>query len=215
MLIPANRPALVIVDMQNDFVRAGAPMEVPGARTILPELSRLLEAFRAAGLPVFYTRYVAAPDYRHLQERLSWLKLIEPPVSACVPGHRRHYCDLTGDRDVADVVDELAPAPQDLIVDKFCFSAFHNTPLHEMLRSADVDALFITGTLTEMCVEDTARHAVHHAYPTAIISDCVASNSIAAQATALKAFSENYGWVMDSTAASAAVAFLTDPSRRK
>ncbi len=212
MLVSAKRPALVIVDMQNDFVRVGAPMEVPAARAILPDLTRLLTAFRVAGLPVVYTRYVAAPDYRHLQGRLSWLKLIEPPVSACVPGHRRHYGDLDDERDVADVVDELAPKARDIIVDKIFFSAFHDTALHGLLRTAEVDALVITGTLTEMCVEDTARHAVHHAYPTAMVSDCVATNVPDAQAATLKAFGDNYGWVLNCATACAAIATRAVPS---
>ncbi len=209
MLVFANRPALVIVDMQNDFVRVGAPMEVPSARAILPNLVRILTAFRAAGLPVVFTRYVAAPNYRHLQPKLSWLKLIEAPVNACVRGHRRHYDDLDDERDVADVVDELAPEAHDIVVDKIYFSGFHETNLHGRLRTAGVDALVMTGTLTEMCVEDTARHAVHYAYPTAMICDSVASNVPDAQAATLKAFGDNYGWVMDCATACAAIATRT------
>lgn len=205
MLAHAKRPALVIVDMQNDFVRVGAPMEVPAARTILPDLARVLAAFRTADLPVIYTRYVAAQEYRHLRERLSWLKLIEPPVSACVPGHKRQFKDIEDERDGADVIDELAPMERDLVVDKIYFSAFHGTALQDMLCAAKVDSLVVSGAITEMCVEDTARHAVHHAYPTAILSDCVASNSPDAQAATLRAFAENYGWVMDSIAACAAI----------
>lgn len=206
MLTQARRPALVVVDMQNDFVRKGAPMEVPDARAILPALATLITAFRARGLPVVYTRYVAAPDYRHLRDRLTWLKLIEPPVSSCVPGHPRRFADRDAPCDAAAVVDELAPAPDDLVIDKIFFSAFHATDLDARLRAQGIDALAVTGTLTEMCVEDTARHAAHHGYPTALIRDCLASNTPRAHDATLRAFADNYGWVLDSADALAALA---------
>ena len=206
MMTLAKRPALIVVDMQNDFVRQGAPMEVPPAREILPRLARVIDAFRAADLPVIYTRYVAAPDYRQLQDRLPWLKLIEAPVRSCKPGHMRRFQDRDTARDAADVVDELTPREGDMVIDKIFFSAFHGTDLDARLRSARIDGLVVTGTLTEMCVEDTARHAVHFGYPTALVRDCVASNVAQAQTATLLAFGTNYGWVLDSAELHAALA---------
>ena len=198
MFETSRRPALVVVDMQNDFVRRGAPMEVAAARDIVPSIRRLTEAFRGAELPVIFTRYVAAPDYRHLQPRLPWLKLIEPPTCACVPGHMRRYADRDTPGDAPDVVDDLGRQAHDMVVDKIYFSAFHRTGLHDRLQEMGIDGLVVTGTLTEMCVEDTARHAVHHGYATALVADCVASNRPAAQRAALDAFCDNYGWVLTS-----------------
>ncbi|RKF12575.1 cysteine hydrolase [Roseovarius spongiae] len=199
MFHSARCPALIVVDMQNDFVRRGAPMEVPSSRDIVVRLQALISAFRARSLPVVFTRYVAAPDYRHLQTRLPWLELIEPPVSACLPGHMRGYADVDQDRDAAAMIDELAPEPRDIVIDKIFYSAFFKTNLHQQLQSLGVDALAVTGTLTEMCVEDTARHAVHHGYPTAMVRDAVASNSPTRHDAALDAFAGNYGWVMDAS----------------
>ena len=62
---PADRlsaPALLVVDMQNDFVRAGAPLEVPDARATIVAQQRLLAAFRARRLPVLYTRFVSLEE---------------------------------------------------------------------------------------------------------------------------------------------------------
>lgn len=205
MMTLAKRPALVVIDMQNDFVRQGAPMEVPAARAILPALGRLINAFRVAQLPVIYTRYVAAPAYRHLQDRLPWLNLIEVPVHACVPGHMRKFQDRDMPCDAAGVVDELAPRADEMLIDKVFFSAFYGTDLDTRLRATGVDGLAVAGTLTEMCVEDTARHGVHHGYPTALVHDCVASNTPDAQAAALRAFGNNYGWLMDAHALQAAL----------
>lgn len=193
---PTRRPALVVVDMQNDFVRVGAPMEVPDARAVVPANRRLLAAFRAAGLPVAFTRYVACDRYRRLAPRLPWLALLEPPVSACVPGHRRLYGDRAAALDCAEVIDELTPRPGEIVVDKQFYSAFHGTGFDERLRAAGVDGLVVTGTLTEMCVEDTARHAVHLGHPTVIVRDAVASTDPAGHRAALAGFARNYGWVL-------------------
>jgi ureidoacrylate peracid hydrolase len=200
------RPALIVVDMQNDFVRAGAPMEVPAARGAIAPGLGLLSAFRAAGLPVAFTRYVACPDYRHLADRLGWVRLLEPPVNACVPGHLRTYADRPAPLDCAEVIDELAPLPGETVIDKTFFSAFHGTDLDARLRAAGADGVIVAGTLTEMCVEDTARHAVHLGYPTVLVRDAVASNDPVAHAATLRAFAINYGWTMNAREAAALLA---------
>ncbi|WP_397543236.1 isochorismatase family protein [Roseovarius salis] len=195
MLNAIKNPALVIIDMQNDFVRTGAPMEVPAARALLPRLETLLSKVRAARLPVIFTRYVATPGYEHLSGHLGWLKLIDPPVRACVPGVCRYYEDLRSSRDGADIVDELAPEPTEVMIEKPFFSAFHGTDLNQRLQALGTDGLIVTGTITEMCVEDTARHAVHHGYRTVIASDLVASNDPEMHDATLVAFARNFGQV--------------------
>ena len=107
---PAERvadPALVVVDMQNDFVRAGAPLEVPDARTTIAAQQRLLETFRARGLPVVFTRFLS-----YESDCLMWLWSPEchPATRACWPGHTRSYDDVEGPLECIAVVDELAPA---------------------------------------------------------------------------------------------------------
>lgn len=191
--------------MQNDFVRRRAPMEVPDARRVVPANQRLLAGFRRAGLPVVFTRYIACGDYAHLAGRLPWIRLLDPPVCACVPGHFRQYADRSSALDCADVIDELAPLPGEAVVDKPFFSAFHRADLHERLHAVGADGLLVTGTLTEMCVEDTARHAVHWGYPTVMVSDAVASNDAEAHAAALRSFARNYGWALGTDAALAMI----------
>ena len=73
-LDPLSKPALLVVDMQNDFVRAGAPLEVPDARETVAQHRRLLEVFRAGEAPVVFLRYVAGPQ-NHLADwasKLAW-----------------------------------------------------------------------------------------------------------------------------------------------
>lgn len=191
-----RNPALVIVDMQNDFVRVGAPLEVAEARATIPTISGLLTRFRQARQPVIFTRYVADKRYAHLKRKLSWLQLLESPVNCCVPGFMRCYEDVQGELDAAEVIDELAPLPGEIILDKVYFSAFHDTDLEQIIRDRKIGSLVLTGTVAEMCVEDTARHAVHFGLPTIMVSDAVSSNNAQAKQAALDGFGRNYGWVM-------------------
>lgn len=197
MLTALTNPALVVVDMQNDFVRVGAPMEVPAARDTIASIRALLAGFRNRGKPVIFTRYVADMRYRPLAAKLDWLGLLDAPTRACVPGFQRGYGDVEGTRDAAAVIDELPPRAGEPVIDKVYFSAFHETDLDARLRERGVDGLVFTGTVTEMCVEDSARHAVHHGYPTVLVSDAVSSNHPPSQQATLDAFARNYGWVMN------------------
>ena len=199
-------PAFLIVDMQNDFVRAGAPMEVPSARDTLPAIVKLRAAFRAAGAPVLYARYVYDPAYAHLAPQLPWLALCQPPVSACVPGTWRRYDDIPAEREGTAIVDELAPAADEPVIDKPYYSAFHGTGLAARLDGLGVQSLVVAGTMTEMCVEDTARHAVHFGLRTLLQADGVSSNDSAAHASTLAAFARNYGAVKTGNALAAALA---------
>ena len=108
-----ERPALLVVDMQNDFVREGAPLEVPDARATIPPVRRLLEAFRARGLPVVFTRFLSEEE-----DNLLWLwsPQCHPGDRACWPGHRRRFADRAEPLEGAAIVDELPPAPGELVV---------------------------------------------------------------------------------------------------
>ena len=196
MLETLKRPALLVIDMQNDFVRPGAPLEVPSARNTIPTISSLIGKFRRKSLPVIYTRYIADELYQPLAARFGWIAKLRPPVNACVPGHMRHYADLGDMRETVDVIDELAPLAGEDVIDKIYYSAFHRTGLEERLLAHGADGVVITGTITEMCVEDTARHAVHYGYPTVLVSDALSSNTPRQHEATLEAFERNYGWVM-------------------
>ena len=193
-----SRPALLVIDMQNDFVLEAAPMRVAAAARTVPVIAGLLAAFRAAGLPVGFTRYISTGRYAHLAGHLPWLHLLEPPVNACRPGFLRSYPNVSGPRDCADMIDALQPEPGEIVVDKPYFSAFHETDLDQRLRESGADSLVVTGTITEMCVEDTARHAVHFGWPVTVLSDAVSSDNEPAAAAMLSAFARNYGKVTTS-----------------
>ncbi len=190
-------PALIIVDMQNDFVRVGAPLEVPAARDTIAAHRKLIAAFRAAGRPVVYTRFISRP---HETLLWNWSPQCRPPVKCCWRDHVRTYGDCEGPRACIDVIEELRPAEGELVIDKYGYGAFHDTDLGEALRARGVVSLFVTGTVTQICVEETAREAFHHGFPTTLVADAVSSFDEGLHAAALRNFAMKFGWVEESDA---------------
>ena len=200
-----ERSALLVVDMQNDFVRVGAPLEVPDARATIAAHQALLRAFRGAGRPVVYTRFISRPDYYLLWE---WSPQCRPPVKNCWKGHRRTYGDITGERECVAIIDELAPAADEPVVDKHGYGSFHETDLAARLRAMNVDTLYMTGTVTQICVEETAREAFHHGFRTTIVADAVSSFAPDLHAATLKNFAMKFGWVEPSAGVIARIGAL-------
>jgi nicotinamidase-related amidase len=189
----ADSTALVVVDMQNDFVRVGAPLEVPDARETIDVHVELLDWFRSRRRPVVYTRFIAGPSRTLMW---NWSPEIAPPVCCCWPGFRRAYGDIDGERDCVAVIDELAPLPGDLQVDKYGYNAFHRTRLTDLLTANGVDTVLITGTVTQICVEDTARGAFHEGFQAAVVSDAVSSYAPELQRASLQTLAMKYGRVL-------------------
>jgi nicotinamidase-related amidase len=191
-----SRPALVVVDMQNDFVRAGAPLEVPEARATIPAHRLLLEAFRRRDLPVVYTKFVTGPTPTLLWE---WSPQCRPPTRCCWKGHRRFYPDVQQELECTEIIGELRAEPDDLVIEKRGYGAFHDTPLAGLLRGRSVQSLVVTGTVTQICVEETAREAFHHGFRTMLCADAVSSYAPDLHAATLRNFAMKFGWVEPST----------------
>ncbi|MET0771541.1 MAG: cysteine hydrolase [Candidatus Limnocylindrales bacterium] len=170
--IDPERTALVVVDMQNDFVRAGAPQEVPDARATIPVIRTLIDAFHDLGRLVVYTRFVAGPG-----ETLMWLWSPElaAPLHSCLPGMYRAYADVVGEREGPAVIDELSPLPGDEVVDKYGYGAFHRTRLHDVLLAHGVDTVVVVGTVTQICVDETVRGAFELGLKAVLVRDAVSS----------------------------------------
>ena len=189
--------------MQNDFVRVGAPLEVPDARETIGANRRLLDAFRAAGRPVVFTRFVAGPERTLLW---NWSPVIAPPTCCCWPGFRRAYADAEGELDCTAVVDELAPLPGESQVEKYGYNAFHRTNLVNVLQARGADTVVISGTVTQICVEDTARAAMHEGFQTVVVADAVSSFDPELHRATLRNIELKYGVVMMAGDVLAAVA---------
>jgi nicotinamidase-related amidase len=146
-------PALLVIDMQNDFVRVGAPLEVPEARTTIPRIAQLIAHFRRAGRPVIHTRFHAeqSPGLMWL-----WSPQCGPELKCCWDGVERSYGDHEGALGCADTIEELAPRSGELVIDKYGYGSFHGTTLDAELRKLRVRSLVVAGTVAQICVDQTA-----------------------------------------------------------
>lgn len=192
-----KKPALIIVDMQNDFIRDGAPLEVPGGRDIIGRNLALLQYFRETGQPVVFLRWLAVENdpKRRLEGKFSWMSLLDETTRACRPGFTRRYRDVDGELDGSAVIDELTPQNNEFTVFKYGYGGFYGTSLGEHLSQLGVDTLVVTGVVAECCVEDTVRQAWNHAYATLAVSDAIAAMSEKRMVESMSVIEENYGWV--------------------
>ena len=161
-------PALLIVDVQNYMVGATGPDDsthypsaCPGARAAATVIARLAAAFRAAGRPVFYTRNVARRDGLDMGLKRSKRGVLD------IEGWY-----LEGTRG-AEIAPEVAPQPQDIVINKGKQSAFHGTPLCNLLIAARVDTLVVTGGSTSNCIRATAIDSFSHNFRTIVPYDAV------------------------------------------
>jgi nicotinamidase-related amidase len=191
-LDPAST-ALVVVDMQNDFVRRGAPLEVSDARDTIDNHRRLLKGFRDRKRVVVFTRFIAGPGRTLIW---NWSAVLAPPICCCWPGFLRAYGDIEGIRDAAAIIDELAPLPTEIQVDKYNYGAFHRTNLLDYLEAQGIDTVIVTGTVTQICVDETARGAFRAGLKAVMVSDAVSSFDRTLHLATLANFAMKFGWVM-------------------
>jgi nicotinamidase-related amidase len=169
----AGRTALVVVDMQRAFLEPGEAMEVPPAREVVPRIQELLMAFRARRLPVVFTEFLYTETAPLLVGEL------HPEHRRAAPGTPRGFgrpsssC-LAGEANVATVA-ELAPRPDELVVQKSSYDAFHGTVLDGALRARGITHLVITGTLTDICVLATVVGGFNREYRMTVVEDGVAT----------------------------------------
>jgi nicotinamidase-related amidase len=192
--LDASRAALLVVDLQNDFVRAGAPQEVASARSTLERVSVLREAVRGAARPVVFTRYTAGPDVTHL----AWFSAeCRPPQCSCWPGVERVYDDRRSPLAGHDVVDELSPMPDEVVVDKYGYGSFHNTVLDDVLCAANVNQVWVVGTVTQICVEETVREGFRRGYQMVVAADGVSSFDDEMHRATLRNLAQKFALVCD------------------
>ncbi len=189
-----DKTALLIVDLQNDFVRVGAGMEVPDTRSTIEANQKLIAFAREKDMPVIYTKFMAGPKRTLLW---NWSPQIEA-VNACVRGFKRYYPDVDKELDCTDVIAELYPVEGDYIVEKYGYSSFRNTNLLDVLYSIDRDTIIVTGTVTQICIEDTVHEAFHNRINVIVAGDAVSSFDKELHDAALKNINMKYGAVLDS-----------------
>ena len=162
-VIDPNKTAMIVVDMQNDFVASGAAMETPAAREIVPKLAEALRICRDAGIKIIYTAHVHRRDGCDM----GLFDDLHPPIA-----NRNALVDGTPG---VDIYPELAPAVGEHVIKKHRYSGFFGTDLDIILREWGVDTVIVSGTTTENCCHATARDAMFRNYRVVFLSDATAT----------------------------------------
>jgi ureidoacrylate peracid hydrolase len=184
-----NRSALIIVDMQNDFVHPEGYIgqrarehpergtDMPFRMDTIPQVKRLADAFRASGKPVIYLAVVVKPDYSDAQFPYWRMGL---PASA---DNRTFVVEGSWG---AQILDDLTPREGEHLIVKKGFGGFSNTPLDTILRTMGVTTCVVSGVTTCVCVSSTVRGGVEHNYRMILVKDAIAEGSREAHEAELK-----------------------------
>ncbi|MVT25156.1 isochorismatase family protein [Nesterenkonia alkaliphila] len=157
--IDPARTAVIVVDMENDFVEEGAPMESAQARRAVPQMKKVIDFARESGMKVIYSTHVHREDGSD-HGRFADLY---PPIA--------EGAGLVDETSGIEIYPELAPREGEPVIKKHRYSAFFGTDLDIILRGAEVDTVVIIGTTTENCCHATARDAMFRDYYVAFLSD--------------------------------------------
>ena len=158
-----KRTALLIIDMQNDFVREGAPFRVAGALAVVKNVRKVLEAFRRSDMPIFHVVRIHRKD-------ASDVEITRKNTFSKTPF-------AVENTEGADIIDELRPRGNEYIIKKNRMSAFFNTDLDLMLRSHGIDRIVVAGIQTPNCIRTTAFDAIALNYSTYLVEDAVAAGN--------------------------------------
>lgn len=185
--IVRERCALLVIDMQDEFVRPGwTPDWVPEATRQVPRIKRLIEHCRQVAVPVVFTVYAKTHNY-----------LDRPRTGPSMPGR---YTEVDVDRSSffveGRVWQELAPRDDEVVIKKPSYGGFYDTPLETILRNSDKDTVIICGTLTNFCCGMTARQAYERGFKVVFGSDVTATDDPDMQEPELKVMRKGFARVM-------------------
>src|SRR5206468_6142039 len=175
------RTAVIVVDMENDFAAKGgmfdrAGVDISGAQKAIAPTAKVLAAARQAGLKIIYLKMGYRPDLSDLGatdsvNRTRHLKFgVGQKIQAPDGRESRVLIRDTWD---TDIVPELKPQPNDIVLYKTRFSGFYQTDLDATLKKFGIKYLIVTGVTTSICVESTVRDAMFRDYLCVLLKDCM------------------------------------------
>jgi nicotinamidase-related amidase len=206
--------ALVIIDMQRDFVEPGGFGESLGndvdqLRAVIPVLAEVLKEARQAGLTVIHTREGHLPDLSDCPP--SKLNRGKPSQRIGDPSPNGRIL-IRGEKG-HDIVPELYPVDGEPVVDKPGKGAFYATEFGDLLAERGIRKLVVTGVTTEVCVHTTVREANDRGYECLVLSDCVGSYFPDFQRIGLQMIAAQggiFGWVTPASEFLSGLSTLTD-----
>lgn len=172
--------ALVVIDMQRDFLEDGAPVQASGGLKIVPTVNRLIASARQAGVAVIFTHEVHRADGSDYGIELEY----DP----------RHCEEGTAG---ADLLPQLDIGEADFHVYKRRYDAFVGTDMDLLLRSLNVKNLFFCGVDTDICVLASVVSARNHDYRAVVVEDACAGSSEEAHRAALVCLGTVFGHITD------------------
>jgi len=153
-----SKSALLVIDMQKFFLDPESPTFTCGGLAIIDNLKSLIDAYRRKELPVIFTCHVHDPKGIDAGIMKWWWE------GMCIENSPE-----------SKVIDEIAPREGEKIIYKHRYSAFYNTDLETYLRGLKVEDLVVTGIMTNMCCESTARDAYYRDYRVFFLADATGS----------------------------------------
>ena len=154
MILDIPHSALLVIDMQNFFLDPKSPTFTEGGLAILPNVKKVISAFRKRKRPVIYTAHI------HKSMEMDGGILGWWWEGMCMEGTKE-----------AEIFKEIYPLPQEKIVKKHRYSAFYNTDLEIVLRCLGIKDLVISGIMTNLCCESTTRDAYFRDYKVFFLLD--------------------------------------------
>ena len=179
--------ALLVIDMQNDFILPGAPLEGWNCMAIVPNIAELVRFFRAQKRPVIWTKHV---------HQMNDIGLLGPMWPATGPDSPTQAL-VKGTPGVEIIEDLPVPTPDELVIEKRRYSAFFQTDLELNLRTLGVKTLLITGVNTNICCESTARDGFMRDFQIMSVADAQTSITKELHDAALISTMVTFGRVAD------------------
>jgi ureidoacrylate peracid hydrolase len=204
--IDTARTAVIVVDMQNDFGSEGgmlqrAGLDVSPIQAAVAPTAKVLEAARKEGIKVIYLKMAFKPDLSDAgsDDAVNRVRHLRLKVGKSVPApNGKESRILIRDTWNTDILAELTPKADDIVLYKNRFSGFYNTELDAVLKRLGIKYLILTGCLTSVCVESTARDAMFRDYLPVVFADCTGEAKQLTDETSLVRIERFFGWVSKS-----------------
>lgn len=178
MDLKRDRAVLLVVDMQYFFLDPSSPTYACGGQAILPNIQKTIQAFREANRPVIFTKHVHHADGLDAGIMAWWWE------GMCLEGSPE-----------SKIHTDISPGPGEKVISKHRYSAFYNTDLETILRVQGIEDIVITGVMTNMCCESTARDAYYRDYRIFFLADGTGSINEEMHLASLLNLAFGFAWV--------------------